>query len=172
MISIPEAEEPKTKRNLVPAALGLGLAALVLSATVLALNLTASTAPPAPTPVTREIRIIISSVEPHNASMAMMMGEMHIYTPSTIVVNRGDTIVLTVVNMDEHRHGFKIPDLGIASDNTVDIAPMDMWQKTFKVDRAGVFEWECNVPYVPETPTTPQDCGEDHEEMTGYLIVL
>ncbi|HLE54811.1 MAG TPA: hypothetical protein VI999_06210 [Thermoplasmata archaeon] len=169
MRTIPEESEPK-KRNLIPAALGLGVAALVLSATVFALNLTASTTP-TPVPVTRDIRLIISSVEPHNASMGMMMDEMHVYFPSVIVVNRGDTIVLTVVNMDEHRHGFKIPDLGVASDNTVDITPGDSWTKTFTVDRPGVFIWECNVPYVPASGTMGQDCGKDHEEMTGYLIV-
>ncbi len=168
MRTIAEENEPK-KRSLVPIAIGIGVAALVLSATGLGLLLTAS-GPARPAPVTREIRLIISSVEPHNTSM-VMMEEMHVYFPSVLVVNRGDTIVLTVVNMDEHRHGFKIPDLGIASDNAVDIASGDKWTKTFTVDRSGVFIWECNVPYVPASGMMEQDCGEDHAEMTGYLIV-
>jgi len=164
-----EDEAPK-KRNLAPLAIGIGLAALVLSATGLGLVLTAS-GPAAPAPVTRELRLIITSVEPHNSSMAMMMEEMHVYMPSTVVVNRGDTIVLTIVNMDEHRHGFKIPDLGVETDNTKDVAPGDQVVLTFVADRAGVFVWECNVPYRPATDTMAQDCGEDHEEMQGYLIV-
>ncbi|HEY5605327.1 MAG TPA: hypothetical protein VIL45_02270 [Thermoplasmata archaeon] len=166
----PEPTEPR-KRNLAPIALGLGVAALVLSATVLGLYLSASSAPLAPTPETRNIRIVIWAVEPHNTSMAMMPEELHLYSPGTIVVNRGDTIVLTVVNMDEHRHGFEIHGMNVASDNTIDIAPGDEWTMTFVADRAGVFQWECNVPYVPSDGLMEQECGEDHDDMSGYLIV-
>lgn len=150
--------------------MGLAMAAIVLSATVLALNLTTLTQP-ATTPQTREVRLIISSVEPHNESMAMMMEEMHVFMPGSLVVNRGDTVRLTIVNMDEHRHGFRIPALGVQTDNAFDIAPLDEVELSFVADRVGVFVWECNVPYVPATPPAEQDCGEDHGEMTGYLVV-
>lgn len=169
MRTIPETTERK-RRNLVPVAVGLAIAALVLSATVLGLTLTAST--PAPAPQTRDIRIIISSVAPHNETMAMMMGERHVYMPSTIVVNRGDTIRLTIVNLDEHRHGFEIRALNVETDSALDIAPGDeVLLPAFTVPQPGVYVWECNVPYEPATATTDQECGEDHDEMQGFLIV-
>ncbi|HKZ90327.1 MAG TPA: multicopper oxidase domain-containing protein [Thermoplasmata archaeon] len=169
MIHIAESSEPK-KRNLATIGIGIALAALVLSASVLTLTLFAA-APSGTAPRTVEARIIISSVEPHNESMAMMMEEMHVYMPSSIVVNRGDTVILTIVNMDEHRHGFAIPDLNIRTDNTVDIAPLDEVTLTFVADRSGVFMWECNVPYEPPAGMAEQECGEDHDDMQGYLVV-
>ena|GEM_PF-2599614 len=169
MNPIPTTSEPK-KRSLLPIVLALAVAAIVLSATALVMSLTASTAP-APTPVTREIRILIVPVEPHNISMAMME-EMHMYIPGTIVVHRGDTIRLTIVNMDEHRHGFEIQALGVETDQTLDIAPGDeVTLPQFVVTQAGIYEWKCNVPFVAETPTSEQECGEDHDEMRGHLIV-
>lgn len=165
MRTIPEQSETK-KRNLVPIAIGIGIAALVLSATGIGLLLTAS-GPARPAPVMREIRLIISSVEPHNTSM--MMEEQHLYFPSVIVANRGDTIVLTIVNMDEHRHGFEIHDLNVETDQLNEVAPGEEIVLTIVANQAGVFVWECNVPY--DATAMPQDCGKDHNEMTGYLIV-
>lgn len=167
MRSIADKSEPK-KRNVAAIAIGIGVAALVLSATGLGLLLTSS-GPARPAPTTREVRLIISSIEPHNESMAMMMEEMHIYTPSALVVNRGDTIVLTIVNMDEHRHGFEIHALGVETDQLTEIAPGEEVVLTIEASQSGVFEWECNIAYDPLT--MPQDCGEDHEEMRGYLVV-
>lgn len=168
-MNIAESSEPK-KRNLVPVALGLAVAALGLSAAVLSLNLVASTTP-GPAPVTREVRLVITSVEPHNETMAAMMEEMHLYMPGTLVVNRGDTIVLTIVNLDEHRHGFEIHGLNVETDSAADVAPGDEVTLTFVASQAGVFEWECNVPYSAGVGMMEQECGEDHEEMKGYLIV-
>lgn len=82
----------------------------------------------------------------------MMMEEMHVYMPSAIVVNRGDTIRLTIVNMDEHRHGFEIHVLNVETDAAFDVAPGDeVLLPAFTVTQPSVYVWECNVPFEAAT---------------------
>ncbi len=150
----------------------LSVVALLVGLTGLGLAL-APAAPARPAPQDRVVRIVIAAMEPHNATQMPMMTEQHLYFPGTIFANVGDRIIVTVVNMDEHRHGFEIEALGVGTDATIDIMPGDEVTLTFTVDRAGVFVYECNVPYVPPTPpaTEHEDCGQDHSDMMGYLVV-
>lgn len=128
-------------------------------------------APLRPAPQDREVRLVIAALEPHDPMMAME--EKHLYFPGTIFANVGDRIILTIMNMDEHRHGFEIHALNVETDATLDIMPGDEVTISFVVNQAGTFEFECNVPYVAPTPpaTEHTECGEDHDEMKGYLIV-
>ena len=71
------------------------------------------------------------------------------YTPSTITVNKGDTVHIIIDNADG-MHGMKITDLGISGDKEV----------TFVAEEAGTFTWRCN-----------NFCGTGHKEMSGTLIV-
>ncbi len=71
------------------------------------------------------------------------------YTPSTIAVNKGDTVHIIIDNADGI-HGMKIPELGISGDEEV----------TFVAEQAGTFTWRCN-----------NFCGTGHKEMSGTLIV-
>ncbi len=166
------AEQTGGKKTGLIALGALSVVALLVGLTGLGLAL-APAAPQRPAPQDRSVRIVIAALEPHNASQMPMMKEQHMYFPGTIFANAGDRIILTIVNMDEHRHGFEIMSLGIETDATTDIMPGDEVTLTFTVTQPGVYVYECNVPYVPPTPpaTEHTDCGEDHSEMMGYLVV-
>ncbi len=71
------------------------------------------------------------------------------YSPDTITVNKGDTVRITINNLDT-LHGLRIPELGISGKNTVE----------FTADKAGTFTWRCN-----------SYCGSGHMGMSGKLIV-
>ena len=166
-------EEKEGKKTALLAIGALSVVALLVGIAGLGMSL-AAPAPSRPAPVDRDIRLVIVALEPHNATQMPMMTEQHMYFPGAIVVNVGDRIRLTIVNMDEHRHGFEIMALGIETDSISDIMPGDtVTLPTFTVNQAGTYVFECNVPYVPPTPpaTEHEDCGLDHISMQGYLIV-
>lgn len=164
-------EEPRPSRPRAPlAALAVGLIALIVALAGIGLAQMSKPAPPAPQD--RDIRLVIAAFEPHDP--AMMMGEVHMFFPSTILANKGDRIRLTIVNMDEHRHGFELHGYGVRTDAQTEIAPgEELTLPAFTADQAGVFEFDCNVPYVPPPSPTMEheDCGEDHNEMKGAFIV-
>ncbi len=166
------ADQAGNKKTGLIALGALSVVALIVGLAGLGLAL-APAAPQRPAPQDREVRLVIAAMEPHNATQMPMMEEQHLYFPGAIFANVGDRIILTIVNMDEHRHGFEIDALGVQTDATMDIMPGDEVTLTFTVNNAGVFVYECNVPYVPPTPpeTEHTECGEDHSEMMGYLIV-
>ena len=78
------------------------------------------------------------------------------YEPSTITVNKGDKVVLTLTTADV-AHGFSLPDFGIDQR----IEPGATATVTFVADKAGTFTWRCNIP-----------CGAGHQHMTGKLVVV
>jgi len=63
----------------------------------------------------------------------------------------GDTLKLTMTNATGV-HGIAVEDLGvkIKNDETVEI----------KLDKAGTFEYHCSI-----------QCGQGHDNMTGFIIV-
>lgn len=76
------------------------------------------------------------------------------FSPSTITVNEGDTVVIHITS--EGNHGFKLSAFGInetmSSGETTTIK--------FVADQKGTFTFTCSVP-----------CGSGHMDMTGTLIV-
>ncbi|MFC5401590.1 cupredoxin domain-containing protein [Cohnella soli] len=68
-----------------------------------------------------------------------------------IKVKKGDTINLTLTNK-QGVHGIEITDFGVKIKNGE--------TKSFTVDKAGTFEYHCNI-----------QCGQGHDNMTGNIIV-
>jgi heme/copper-type cytochrome/quinol oxidase subunit 2 len=102
-----------------------------------------------------------------------LIGEFHRWEPSVIVVKKGDTIELTVINPRKSAHSLVIPELGVdtglipgrldepdQSKRTVTL--------TFKVEQSGVFEFRCGTPFDPDE----NECSPDHPYQVGYIIVL
>lgn len=90
-------------------------------------------------------------------------GEIHRWSPGTLVANVGDTITLQIRNGDldcaDYPHGFAIagylidvPEIPAGQTETV----------TFVADKPGIFSFTC----------AKDDCAEDHGEQVGQLIVL
>lgn len=77
------------------------------------------------------------------------------FTPSTITVNRGDTVKLHITSIDV-THGFTINEFGI---NEV-LEPGKDVHVEFIADKTGTFSFWCSVP-----------CGSGHSGMRGQLIV-
>lgn len=71
------------------------------------------------------------------------------YTPSEIIVNKGDKVKMVIENTDT-LHGVRIPELGISGNDIVE----------FVAEKQGEFTWYCNVM-----------CGSGHMQMKGKLIV-
>jgi heme/copper-type cytochrome/quinol oxidase subunit 2 len=90
------------------------------------------------------------------------------FFPETLVVNQGDSVYISVRNLDEMPHGFGLPGYGInaavrpaQSLANGTIAPVTSDVPTFTAAMPGIFQFMCTVP-----------CGPGHFEMTGVLVVL
>lgn len=96
----------------------------------------------------------------------MVTGEYHRWEPNTLVVHKGDNVSLTVMNPRKNIHSFFLPgynlDTGPLTPRTGE-ATLE-----FTADKAGVFQWICNIPQ----DAAEGECDADHETMIGYLIVL
>jgi len=77
------------------------------------------------------------------------------FTPSTIKVNRGDAVRITITSKDA-THGFSLPDFGVNEK----IGPDKPAVVEFVADKTGEFTFRCNIP-----------CGSGHGGMKGTLIV-
>ncbi len=112
-----------------------------------------------PAPAERDFYILI---------LPDMGGDSYdIYLPSTITVNQGDNVSITLRNTDAVDHGFELDAYHInvtasaaeeVNDSTV---PTETVVPTFVASTPGVFQFFCNVY-----------CGDGHYEMIGYLTVL
>lgn len=92
-------------------------------------------------PAAREIRISAKRFE---------------YTPSTITVKLGESVVL-LLTAEDRIHGFKMPDFNLRAD----IVPGVTTTVRLTPDRAGKFSYFCDV-----------FCGDGHEDMEGTMIVV
>jgi cytochrome c oxidase subunit II len=77
------------------------------------------------------------------------------FSPSTITVNKGDTVKITLTTLDV-AHGFGIPEFNV-NERVEPGTPIII---QFVADKSGTFEYRCTVP-----------CGGGHMQMTGQLIV-
>ncbi len=111
---------------------------------------------------------------------------VHNIVPATIVVNKGDTVRLTVMNLGLHNHGFAIPEYGIdlmvggrnitgergdpgkGKLHGTSTGGPSARTVTFVANKAGVFTYMCNLPYNKEK----FDCNPLHERIIGQLIVI
>ncbi len=111
---------------------------------------------------------------------------VHHFLPQTIVVNKGDTVKLTLLNLGLHNHGFAIPEYGIdlmvgggnivgergdpgkgKLHGTVTGGPSAR-TVTFVANKAGVFTYMCNLPFN----LAAKDCNPLHDRIIGQLIVM
>jgi len=77
------------------------------------------------------------------------------FSPSTITVNKGDTVRITIKSIDVS-HGFHLPDFNINQQ----INPGKPVMVEFIADKTGNFPFSCSIL-----------CGKGHKGMTGELIV-
>jgi cytochrome c oxidase subunit 2 len=76
------------------------------------------------------------------------------FSPSTITVNQGDTVIIHI--SAEGNHGFKLAAFGINET----ISDGGSTTIKFVADQKGTFTFSCSVP-----------CGSGHANMSGTLIV-
>jgi heme/copper-type cytochrome/quinol oxidase subunit 2/plastocyanin len=90
------------------------------------------------------------------------------FFPGLMVVNQGDTVNISIRNIDDNPHGFAMADYDLNSavnpgqdlpNGT--IQPLTTAITPFSASKAGVFSFLCTVP-----------CGAGHFQMVGSLIVL
>lgn len=77
------------------------------------------------------------------------------FVPSTITVNKGDTVILHVTSEDT-QHGISIPQFGVNEN----LPPGQTVTVQFVADKSGTFPFFCSV-----------FCGSGHQSMKGSLIV-
>ncbi len=77
------------------------------------------------------------------------------FVPARIVVNEGDTVVLTITSEDVD-HGFSLPTFGV---NATLEAGKAVTVK-FVANKKGTFTFSCSV-----------FCGSGHSHMSGTLVV-
>ncbi len=109
---------------------------------------------------------IFAETESENGVEEIVEVELHLWNPSNIVVNKGDTVILKVSNPRGSIHSLAIPQFGVSTDNLEPRGGTETIE--FVADKAGVFTFICNTPYVPEKNW----CSADHAAMTGTIVVL
>jgi cytochrome c oxidase subunit 2 len=111
-------------------------------------------APQEPTPQPSPAPVPVPEPQPSVKSFTMT-AKMFEFVPSTITVNKGDKVKLTITATDV-THGFSIPDFGVSAT----LEPNQPKTVEFTADKAGTFSFRCSV-----------FCGDGHSGMTGTLIV-
>lgn len=77
------------------------------------------------------------------------------FTPATITVNQGDTVVLNLTSSDVP-HGFSLPQFNVSET----ITPGKTTTVEFVADTTGTFTFACSLV-----------CGSGHAGMSGTLVV-
>ena len=77
------------------------------------------------------------------------------FSPSTITVNKGDTVKLSIKSTDVD-HGFFLPDFNVNET----LSAGSTTSVTFVADKSGTFSFSCS-----------KFCGSGHSDMVGTLIV-
>ncbi|MBI4303392.1 MAG: cupredoxin domain-containing protein [Chloroflexi bacterium] len=95
------------------------------------------------------------------------VGRFRRWEPNTLVVFKGDKVVLNVSNPRTSVHSLSMAGFSV---NTGAIAPQGSKTVEFTADKAGQFLFRCGTP--PNLTATPRECDPDHGRLTGYLIVL
>ena len=101
------------------------------------------------------------SVDESNQELASNIKEFDMiartweFEPSTITVNKGDTVLLHIQSVDK-MHGFGLSAFGVNEY----LAPGEVLDIEFLADRIGTFTYLCTIY-----------CGSGHGDMKGQLIV-
>ncbi|HEY3247100.1 MAG TPA: hypothetical protein VGK88_02250 [bacterium] len=140
--------------------LAVSVAGIALSLLIL---LTPAPTHPAPAPATTIDLSLLVTTEGSIGGPALR----HLYDPQLMVVRRGDTVHLRVINQSFYRHGIEIVGYGVRT------GPLTGGEQasevlTFVADKPGIFVYRCYLPYDPATAT----CSPDHDTMIGHLVVI
>jgi len=95
-----------------------------------------------------------------------LTGEFHRWEPAVLVVNKGDTVHLTVENPRGNAHSLTLPDFGVTTPLLE--ARGGIAEVVFVADKAGTFQFKCGSEYDGALGI----CDVDHKRMVGNLIVL
>ena len=144
------------------AAVALGAAALLFSV----LSIPSVSRPAAPAvraaPATVDLTLVITGLGPVGGPATR-----HFYNPQMIVVRRGDTVSLRVINQTFFSHAIEFEGYGVRA-GVLPGGPKGQETVSFVADKGGVFAYRCYIPFDPRTAS----CSPDHETMVGYLVVL
>ena len=131
------------------------ITALVLAGCKASVTPTSKTAPLAVPDKADQGSVPVDTVSSDKIKTIFMIAEQGKFDPVTIVVNKGDTVNLSIQSIDVD-HGIAIPEFGVNKEikagETVEVESM--------ADKSGIFPFFCNVY-----------CGSGHEDMKGTLIV-
>jgi plastocyanin len=87
------------------------------------------------------------------------------FTPEELIVDRGDKVVLTVVNEDEYDHGIAIDAFGISQR----MPALETIKVEFVATQAGEFPYYCSVPCGEGD--LPDGTHRTHFDMVGRIKV-
>jgi heme/copper-type cytochrome/quinol oxidase subunit 2 len=151
----------------------IAIIAIILSAIALSVAFTTPTA--IAQPKVQKFKIIIGEgkIIQEVGGEEKITGEFHRWEPPVIVVKKGDTVELTIVNPRKHAHSFVLPAFNIDTGRIPGkLEQPDEAKRTvtvrFVADKAGIFPFFCGIPFDP----AKGDCDPDHKYIVGYLIVL
>ena len=141
MASVPSQPKPPASRNLVLAVLVIAILALGVAAYAFTtLNLRKGPAP--------QTRTFLLSIDFYNATSGSTIYTSARFTPDTITVFEGDTVVLNVTNRDPRpvtstagQHGFTVD--GLTSGTTVD--PGATITANLPNVKEGVYRYYCQL---------------------------
>ena len=142
---------------IVGATLILAVGAIVLSVLVLV-------ARPVASPVVPAASIDLSMLITGRGAIGGP-AKSHLFDPQMLVVRRGDTVTLRVLNQSNFRHGIELVGQGV---RTKELAGGESDEISFTAQQPGIFEYRCYVPYDPAAGS----CSPDHEKMVGHLVVI
>jgi len=181
-------------KGLTTAAIAIGIIAIILGGSALAVSFIPGLSPASGyQPRTRAFTIrmgeggviweavkndttgITTLISEDKGGEDMQTGEFHKWEPGSIVVFKGDSVTLTIINPRRHAHSFVLTAFAIDTGRILGRddpgSPTEAQRTkvvTFTADQAGVFKWICGTPH----DHTLNNCDPDHEFMVGYITVL
>ncbi|MBI2855019.1 MAG: cupredoxin domain-containing protein [Chloroflexi bacterium] len=150
------------------AGLILALGILLTAVTFLVIGCTGPAGPAGAglSPQTRTFNMVIGEgmvISPQDTTV----GTFRRWEPDTLVVLKGDKVVLHVSNPRNSVHSLVITDFAV---DTGALKPQGNKTVEFTADKAGQFTFRCGVR--PNPTATPRECDPDHGRIAGRIIVL
>ena len=141
-------------------AIVLGATALVFSALSIPPVLQSGANAEPGAPATVDLSLVITGL-----GAAGEPATHHFYNPQMVVVRRGDTVRLRVLNLSFASHAIQYEGQNA---RTKILFGGEGETISFVANKGGMFPYRCYIPHDPATGA----CSPDHETMVGYLVVL